>query len=155
MASEMTRTRRWHKRRSEGGQSIIELALVTPVFLLMLAGVVDLSRWVYAGMEVASAARAAVQYGSLNRITAADSTGMTHAAQNDTPDVLGLAVTPTLYCQCSNVLGTNVTCALASCTRLVLFLQVDTSAVYKPVLHYPFIGSSVTVKAKAVMRVGE
>jgi Flp pilus assembly protein TadG len=143
--------------RTEAGQSILEIALALPIFILMFCGMVDLGRWIFLGIEVSSAARAAVQYGSLNRITAVDNAGMTEAANSDTPDIAGLIVTPKPFCQCSNSLGTNAVCVLGSCpnNRLILFLEVDTSATYVPWARYPGIASSIAVNSKAVMRVGE
>jgi Flp pilus assembly protein TadG len=144
-------------RRREAGQSILEIALVIPIFILMFCGMVDLGRWIFFGIEISSAARAAVQYGALNRITAADTVGMTQAAKSDTPDIAGLTVTPRPFCQCSNAPGANAVCVLNSCpnNRLILFLEVDTSAQYVPWARYPGIASSITVNSKAVMRVGE
>jgi Flp pilus assembly protein TadG len=141
----------------ETGASIMEVALIAPVLMVMLFGMVDLGRWMYLAVEVSSAARAGVQYGAQNRATAVDSAGIQQAAVNDTPYIAGLTVTPTTICQCSGTPGTNVACSLASCTgsaQLGLFLKVTTSAQYKPWILYPSVASSVTVNGHATMEVG-
>jgi len=145
----------------ESGQSILEFALVTPVVLLIFFGMIDLGRWMFLAMEVASSARAGIQYGAQNRATAADSAGIVTAAKNDVPDIPGITVTPTQYCQCSAAPGTNVSCSsLASCSgssnRLILFLRVDTSAIYTPWISYSSIAvGNITIKGHAVMRPGQ
>jgi Flp pilus assembly protein TadG len=52
-------TRPRHRRRSDGadGQSLVEFALVIPLFLLLVAGVVDFGMALYSNMTVINAAR--------------------------------------------------------------------------------------------------
>ena len=141
----------------EAGQSLVEVALIMSVLIVMLSGLVDLGRWIYVGMEVSSAARAGAQYGSTNRITAADTAGITQAATNDS-GVSGLSLTPapSTFCRCSNAAGTNVSCSTSSCTAgaLVLYLEVDTQASYTPFITYAILGSR-TLKGKSIMPVGQ
>ena len=53
--------RRQMKRRSrptgaEAGGSLVELALIFPLVMLLLFGMIDLGRWIYLDIEVSSAA---------------------------------------------------------------------------------------------------
>ena len=50
--------------RSRQGASLIELAMVMPVFMLMLFGAIDLGRAYYTALEIAGAAHAAAVWGS-------------------------------------------------------------------------------------------
>ncbi|HZG84288.1 TadE family protein [Paenibacillus sp.] len=49
--------------KSERGQSIVEFALVVPIFLFMITGVVDLSRAIYTQMQLNFLVQEAVRLG--------------------------------------------------------------------------------------------
>ena len=55
-----TRTRR-------GGQSLVEFALIIPVFLVMVLGIVDFGRAIYAYNTLANASRAGVRVAIVNQ----------------------------------------------------------------------------------------
>jgi Flp pilus assembly protein TadG len=148
--------------RPESGQSVLEVALLSPLLVLMLFGMIDLSRWVFQAVEVSSAARAGAQYGAQNLATAADTGstgGIVTAAKNDVPDIPSLIVTPSTVCQCATSPGTNTSCT-SSCAGsggLLVFVKVDTSATFQTWIPYPRLGlaSSVTMKGHAVFAVGQ
>ena len=48
-------------RTSEGGQSLVEFALILPIFMLVLFGIIDLGRGVYAYNTIQNAAREGVR----------------------------------------------------------------------------------------------
>jgi Flp pilus assembly protein TadG len=155
--------RRLGRLGSERGQSVLEVALMSPLLLLMLFGMVDLGRWVFQAMEVSSAARAGAQYGIQTRLTSVDNAGITAAAKNDVPDIPTLTVTPATFCQCANAMGgsgSNVLCTgtgLCSTSNIVVFVKVDTSATFQTWIPYPRIGlaSSITMKGHAIMAAGQ
>src|SRR5580700_2499751 len=86
---------------AEDGQTLLEVALLTPLLLLLLVGIFEVGRFAYYSIEVSNAARAAVQYGAQSLADARDTVGLKQAAMNDSPDVSGLTVTPTVLCACS------------------------------------------------------
>jgi Flp pilus assembly protein TadG len=45
---------------ARSGQSVAEMALLTPLLLLMLVGTIEIGRFAYYGIEVSNAARAGV-----------------------------------------------------------------------------------------------
>ena len=53
------------KRQRTRGQSLVEFALVLPVFLLLIFGIVDLGRFVYMNSTVSQAAREATRVASV------------------------------------------------------------------------------------------
>lgn len=142
--------------RDDLGQAFVELALVLPVFILLLVGAAELGRLAYADIEVANAARAGVAYGAQNHVTASDTTGIQTAATNDAPDIIGLTAVATQTCTCTD--GTVVTCANSGTkciapARIIESVQVSTSAAVNTVFHFPGIPSSLTLNGQAIMRV--
>ncbi len=137
----------------EIGQAVIELALMLPIFVLLLVGGAEFGRLAYASIEVSNAARAGVAYGAQNHITASDATGMQQAATNDGANVSGLSATGTHFCSCSN--GTASTCLPTDCAGalIVEYVQVNTSASVNPLFYYPGLPRIFTLTGQAVMRV--
>lgn len=139
--------------RSAGrGQAIAELALIAPLVLILLIGAAEVARYANFSILVANAARAGVQYGSQNLVTATDTAGMQSAAQADAQDA-GMTATASSYCICAN--GTASTCQSADCpnSHRLTYVKVDTSETYQSMLHYPGITPSLQIKGHAVMRV--
>jgi TadE-like protein len=52
-------------RRAGPGQSLVEFALVFPIFLLLLFGLIDIGRFVYTANALNQAAREGARYGSV------------------------------------------------------------------------------------------
>jgi len=52
-------------RRSQKGQSLVELAILLPVLILVLMGIMDLGRVFYAQIVITNAAREGARYGSM------------------------------------------------------------------------------------------
>src|ERR1022692_3282709 len=89
-----------HNLRKEAGQALVELALVVPVFTVLLIGAAEFGRLAYADIEVCNAARAGAAYASQNHVTA-DTTDATNLANinkavtQDAPNVGGITATVT------------------------------------------------------------
>jgi TadE-like protein len=58
-------------RRGSAGQALVETALILPLFLTLLLGIVDMGRAVWATTSLASAAREAARYAIVHGGTAA------------------------------------------------------------------------------------
>lgn len=138
---------------AESGQALVELALVAPLLCMVLIGLAEFGRFAYFAIEVSNAAHAGVQYGAQNHVTASDTAGMQTAALNDGSNVSGLTAAPSHFCQCSD--GTASTCLATDCTtsRIIEFVQVNTSATVSPMFSYPGISKSLTLTGQAIMRV--
>jgi Flp pilus assembly protein TadG len=146
----------------EFGGALVEFALLSPLFLVFLFGMLDLGRWVYLGIEVTSAAHAGAQYGSLSLTNAHNTAAITTAAQNDAPDFgTGLTVNPTTSkCWCPSAPGTLVTCGTyptnpCSTGTQVVLLQVSTSGTYHPWISYPPFTSAITISGYAAIPTGQ
>jgi Flp pilus assembly protein TadG len=145
--------------RNTVGQSLVELALTFPFFILLLAGSAEIGRLAYAAIEFSNAARAGVAYGAQNAATAADTTAIQSAATQDGSNLTALIATPTQFCACSNAPSTQVSCATAPTTcspapiHSLQYVQVQTSATINTLFHYPGIPATLTLHGRATMRV--
>jgi Flp pilus assembly protein TadG len=154
--------RRWGQRTlsffapaaRERGASLVEFALMLPFLTLLLLGVIDFGRAYYVNVEVSNAAYTGALYGTQNH---SDTTGMQNAATGDAPDVAGITATATYGCECSD--GSN---AMPSCStqptcsvNVVNYVQVTTSATYKPMFPWPGIPSSLSLQGSAKLRAGQ
>ena len=143
-------------KSAENGQTLLEVALLTPLLLLLLVGIFEVGRFAYYSIEVSNAARAAVQYGAQSLADAKDSVGLTQAAKSDSPDLSGLTVNPTVLCACSESPSAYVACPALACTgHPVVFVQVDTNATITPFFHYPGFPTTFPVNGHAMMRVAQ
>ena len=137
---------------SKRGTALVEFAVMLPLILLLLAGVLDYTLVMRTAISVADAARAGAQYGSLSAANAADTAGMQSAALHAAPDVHGLTATAVKACKCSD--GATVSCG-GSCASgpVRVYAQVTASATATPIFSYsqvPFAGAvSTTVCMRA------
>src|SRR5271155_3125525 len=99
--------------RIDAGQALVELALMFPLFILMLVGAAEFGRLAFAGIEVSNAARAGVQYGAQSTVMGSDNAGMQQAAVQDAANLAGLTATASHFCACSN--GGGSTCEPTDC----------------------------------------
>src|SRR5437867_1500977 len=89
-------------RRAATGQALVELALSIPLLLLLLFGAGDLARAFYTAVTLTNAAGVGATFGSRSVDAASDVAGITQAAQNDAQNLIGMSVTATKYCQCTD-----------------------------------------------------
>jgi Flp pilus assembly protein TadG len=134
--------------KSESGAALVELAVVTPFLALLLTGLIDFGRYTYDAILAANAARAAAAYGAQTLVTARDTNGMKAAANGD---AAGLTLTNVAASSVCTVGGAVVACGTS--TAETVFVQVNTTGTYTPLVKYPFLPSTVTVSGSSYMRV--
>lgn len=176
-------TPRWRARfQSESGQSLMEIALLTPLLLLLALGVIEMGRYMYIGILVGNAARAGASFGV---VRPGDTAGITTAACNDFLNNLGgkpvptcdgtvsatsnhLGVTSTQSCGCDNA-GTIATlhngaafcdavppATLSACTgHWTAMINVQASGNFPALFGYTGIPASITLTKTATMRVNQ
>ena len=162
---------------SERAQSLVELALLTPLLLILVIGVVEMGRYASLSILVGNAARAGTQYGAQNLANAADTTGIQCAVQNESLNTapacpssnpLGLTVSfpgppsgTTTVCGCDNggTISAMATCTSACSNHMVVSVKVTASVTFNPLFSYarPLFGyltiPSLTVSSTATERV--
>jgi Flp pilus assembly protein TadG len=152
-------------RRGQSGQSLLELALMTPVLLAMLIGVIEFGRYVYIGSLVANAARAGAGYGAQSLAQAADTAGITAAAdsdfQNNGQNVNKLTVNRSFVCGCDSS-GTVTTSACTGATagkcasgHWVVMLSVEAKGTFNSIFSFPGIPASLDLDRTVTLRVNQ
>lgn len=152
--------RRWPNNAARG-QGVLEAALIAPILMFILLGVVEAGRMMYLSVALEHAADAAAEYGATTT-TDADLVGMQSAATNDI-EASGLfsklypanafVATAGNFCQCSNGASTSCTNNNCSSGAFAVFVQVKTSATYATLVNYPGLPSAFTMNAQATLRV--
>jgi Flp pilus assembly protein TadG len=148
---------------SESGQGTMELALSLPLFVLLVLGGAEIANLAWASTQINNAARAGAAFGSLSRANAVDTTHIGIAAQNEAPKYItapATQVTSTQICYCvTDGTPAALTCdttALSNCASpsvIQVAVQVNTQASVAPLIHYPGLPATYTVRAQATMGV--
>ncbi len=139
---------------AEGGTSLIEFALVAPVLIFLLVGVVEVGRYTTFAVMASNAARAGAQYGAQNLTTALDTSGMSAAALKDAQNLPAFSAPANYLCSISG--GALATCpsnANGAPQNTVYYVQVRVTGTFKSLLNYPGIPSSIPVSGSATIRV--
>jgi Flp pilus assembly protein TadG len=152
--------------RRQSGQSLVELALLTPLLLLLLIGTVEMGRYAYISILVANAARAGAAYGAQSLPQSADPTGIQTAANNDFQNngliTSSLTVTSSTSCGCDNggVITSagcnnppNLTAGTCTAGHWVVMVSVTASGTFTSLFQYPGIPQSLAMTHTATMRV--
>jgi len=150
-----------HRRSAEGGQSLVEFALMLPFMALLLIGIVEIGRFAFISMLVTHGAAAGAIYGAQNTTTASDYTGMQTSATQDSNFGV-MTATAINGCVCDD--GSGVSCSnplpAGSCTgiscpsgQVVECVQVTTQATFNALFHYPGFPAQFQSNGNAVMRV--
>jgi Flp pilus assembly protein TadG len=132
------------------GQSLVELAFISPLLISLLFGAAEYGRLCYVSIEVTNAAHAAADYGAQNRGTASDNSGMTLAATNDGANLTNLQVTPQHLCA-----ATYSDTPTSDCTGTpaVEYVQVNTQVTVASLFHSSGFGGNYTLHGQAMERV--
>jgi Flp pilus assembly protein TadG len=178
--SECTPLRR-ARFRPDSGQSLVEVALLTPLLLLLALGVIEIGRYMYIGILVGNAARAGASFGV---VRPGDVPGIATAACNDflnnlsgatvtcdgtvsaTSNHLGVTSTQTCGCDNSGTIATLYTGAafcdavpsatISACTgHWAAMINVQASGKFPEIFGYPGIPASITITKTATMRVSQ
>lgn len=163
-----------HRRRPTArGAALVEVAVVLPVLVLIMIGVIDFGRVFYTAMALTNAAHAGALYGALSKANANNVTGIQNAVQNSaTPDIGNLdapaSVTVACTCQATATVGTTVGSNMGSCTATCSNPSDGTSGFIRTTVTVtatksfstlsPFLSSSVwrrTLSRSFSMRVGQ
>lgn len=156
------------RTNSQGGNAIVEFAVIAPFLILMIVGVVDLSRYAYFSIQVANAARAGAAYGSQNNVTAFNGDGMAAAVVADvSPNPIGTITAspaPTFLYGCYDTTSASLATPFPAATNAsggcsvgtqipVPYVKVSASGSLSSLIHAPFIPASINLTSTSIMRV--
>ena len=137
--------------RSRSGGAAVELAVVFPILLLLIIGVVDYGRAFYTSVTVSNAARAGAEYGAQSSGALVDTITMKSFAQGDGQDAGTLTLTPVRYCECGGVAHScNSACAGGEAPDV--FFELTASKSVTMLLPYPGLPSTISISRKATFR---
>ncbi len=144
----------WRDDRWFAGSASVELALISPILILLFFGMWDFGRAWNEAARLASAAYAGAQYGAQSAGSAADAAGIAQAARDDAADATGaLTVTATQVCQCPSGAQTacDATCGAAGQPRM--YVQVQVTEPFQTWFPYPFVSNPMTLSKQTILRV--
>ena len=134
------------------GQTLVEVALLLPIMLMLLVGLIEMGRYAYFDILISNAARAGAQYGAQSLIQAADIGGIRTAAQND--GLAAMTITVTQQCGCAaGALGGCPTGEV--CPQPLVYVRVTASDTYFSLFRYPGIPRNLTLTSTVTMRVSQ
>lgn len=137
----MAQPNRFRRVRQETGSAIVELAVVFPLLVLLLAGLADFPRVFFWDVELTNAARAGAQYGSIRHDFWGQTANIQSTASDAAPELSKFIsdsdVDVTRACYCASLSsGANlgaVSCNANAATcpgRVVGTLRVGVSATF-------------------------
>lgn len=133
----------------EGGAAVVEFALVAPLLVLMVLGLVDFGMAVLEKSRLSSAARAGAQV-AMSSPTDTAAIRAAVLAATSAPSA-GLTVAVTTACECSD--GTAVACdGLCASGTARTYVTVSVQETFAMLLTYPGISSPYPLAAQAIVR---
>jgi len=137
-------------RRSEAGNAVVEFALIAPILMLMILGLVDAGRAIGANARLGNGVTAGLRY-ALSDSYATDD--IASAAMDGSRYADGEAtVNVTRFCECPD--GTSIACS-GTCDAGFkrIFVQVDMARTESTIFSYPIIGDAFTVTRTGSLQV--
>jgi Flp pilus assembly protein TadG len=142
--------KRWIADR--GGAASVEFALLLPLLVTLVVGIIDYAQLAYQSMEVAAAAQAGADYALHNGYNASGIQGAVTAAT-------GLTVTATPAPQLATACvsgGAIVATAASTCASGGApgsYVTVAAQATFTPILAWASFGMPSTLSAQAMVRI--
>lgn len=138
---------------STDGSALIELALILPLFLVMMVGVVDYGSAFVRKMEFVNAAKAGVQYAMADKPTNNDLTNVIAAVNNNLGASIDQAtVTVNRYCKCDGVVQScNVTCGASGYMNAFIYVRI-TEDFTPPFFNYSWFADNFPIMAESTIQ---
>jgi Flp pilus assembly protein TadG len=135
-----------------GGAASVEFALLLPLLVTLVVGMIDYAQLAYQSMEVAAAAHAgadyALHYGYNSSAIAGAVTAATGLTVSATP-----APAQTTACVTGGAIVATVATTCASGGAPGSYVTVDAQATFTPILAWASFGMPSTLSARAMVRI--
>jgi Flp pilus assembly protein TadG len=141
------------KRR---GSAMVEFAIMSPLFLMLLGGTMDFARLFHQSMQLNNAARAGAQFALGKDSNMYNITGIQQAAIAAQPNLPGMGVVAQVICKLppadatTQGDGATVPCTTSGYTRR--YLQITASKNYNLMSSYLALPTEFPLKGKAMVR---
>lgn len=131
--------------QDQRGVALVEFAIIMPMLIMLMLGLMELGRFTYYSILVGNAARAGAMYGAQGDQYVTDTDGMTDTAKADAQSLSAITSTATQVCSCwTGTTSTVLSCtaAVESCAtgHRVVYAQVSVTGTFHPLFHYPALG---------------
>jgi Flp pilus assembly protein TadG len=139
--------------RSQSGAAMVEFAVVLPVLVFLVIGVIEIGRYMFFGIELAHMAEAGAQYGSLSMANSQNTTAIVAAVNADAPNsgITSVSVSPSPTCTYG---GVQTPCPSGTeAPGYTYYVSVKITGTMNSLLNYPGIPSGIPVSASTTMRV--
>jgi len=137
--------------KTERGSAAVELAVISPLLLLLIIGVLDYGRAFYTSITVANAARAGAEYGAQGPVESGNIDGMKDFAQGDGQEAGTLTLSARRYCECGGA-AAPCTTACAGGAAPAVFVEVTATKPLSMLLPYPGLPGTLTISRMATFR---
>jgi len=146
----------WLRRlaRDDKGIAGLELALATPMLVLLMTGGFDFGRAIYEQHRLTAASEAGIQYATASVSNLANSSGIIAAARADAADTTNSLTVTAGSCTCPT--GATLCAATTTCTGSTVtgsYEKVTVSESYSTIMSYPFVSNPFTLTAQSMVRV--
>ena len=141
----MIRRRRLNaQNRCDRGQALVELALIAPILIILMLGVIDYGRVYFAYVSVTNGARVGADYAAIGPTQAADTAAIKAAALGDTGDLLNQSPT-----------NPDVTVTTANDSQGRLYADVTMTYTFSTLFPWPGLPTSINVERTVRSRVAQ
>ena len=141
----MLRRRRLNaQNRCDRGQALVELALIAPILIILMLGVIDYGRVYFAYISVTNGARIGADYAAIGPTQAADTAAIKAAALGDTGDLLAQSST-----------NPDVTVTTANDSQGRLYADVTMTYTFSTLFPWPGLPTSINVERTVRSRVAQ
>lgn len=139
--------RRW--RRDDGAQSLVEFALVLPIFLLVVFGIIDLARAVWQENELAFAAREGTRWAIVHGASGSPQAGPGSVTYSVGPPTTDSGVTNAVLFYTQGIPNVQVTSAWPDGNnQRNSRVSVDVSADFVPLPSQYLLNGALTITLK-------
>ena len=138
------------KARDESGNAVVEFALIVPVLLIMVLGLVDAGRAIGANVRLGNGVTAGLRYALSDGYATADIQAAALTASRYADGEITLDINR--FCECPD--GTAVVCTDTCAAGFKrIFVQVDMTRTQPTVFSYPILGDSITVSRTGSLQI--
>ena len=146
----VARQLKWFRRSSRGGAAV-ELAVITPLLVLLAIGVMDYGRVFFTSIAVANAARAGSEWGAFDNNRPLQLTDIQNFAMSDAQE-FGITVNAARVCKCGDTVIGSCTSSCGAYGEARVFVVVTATKTVDMLLPYPGLPSTVLISQTATFR---